>query len=83
MIASDTIVTKIQSALGERTQVEVHDLTGTQDHYKAVVISPGFEGKSALKRHRLVYAALSEEMKGPIHALTLEAYTPEEWSERA
>jgi stress-induced morphogen len=31
-----------------------------------------------LERHRLVMAALAEEMKGPIHALTLDVRTPEE-----
>jgi stress-induced morphogen len=31
-----------------------------------------------IQRHRLVMAALAEEMKGPIHALTLDVKTPEE-----
>lgn len=83
MIAAHTIVEKVEQALGEQTQVDVYDLTGTQDHYKAVIVSPSFSGKNSLKRHRLVYGALAEEMKGPIHALTLETYTPEEWAERA
>jgi stress-induced morphogen len=34
-------------------------------------------------RHRLVYAALHEEMKGAIHALTLETLTPSEWEAQA
>lgn len=83
MIAASIIVEKVEQALGEQTQVDVYDLTGTQDHYKAIVVSPSFAGQNALKRHRLVYGALAEEMKGPIHALTIEAYTPEEWSARA
>ena len=41
-------------------------------------VSAGFAGKSLLERHRLVMAALAEEMKGPIHALTLEVKAPEE-----
>ena len=64
---------------GTRTRVEVTDLTGTKDHYKAVVVSEAFDGSLPIKRHRLVYGALEEEMKGPIHALTLETYTPAEW----
>lgn len=83
MIAAHIIVEKVEQALGEQTQVDVYDLTGTQDHYKAIVVSASFAGQNALKRHRLVYGALAEEMKGPIHALTIEAYTPEEWSARA
>lgn len=83
MIAASHIVTKVKQELGEGTQVEVYDLTGTQDHYKAVVVSDRFDGLSSLKRHRLVYGALAEEMKGPIHALTLETFTQEEWARRA
>ena len=79
MVEPSYIVERIQSSLGEGTHVDVTDLTGTRDHYKAVVISPAFEGALPIKRHRLVYAALSEAMKGPIHALTLETFTPAEW----
>lgn len=80
MIEPDRIVEKVRGALGAATQVEVFDLTGTRDHYKARVVSEAFQGQGTLKRHRLVYGALAEEMKGPIHALTLEVYTPQEWS---
>jgi stress-induced morphogen len=31
-----------------------------------------------IQRHRIVMAALAEELKGPIHALTLDVMTPEE-----
>jgi len=41
-------------------------------------VSAAFAGKSLIERHRLVFGALSEEMKGPIHALTLKTKTPEE-----
>lgn len=82
MIAASHIVTKVKQALGEETEIEVFDLTGTQDHYRAVVVSTRFAGLNLLKRHRLIYGALAEEMKGPIHALTLETFTPEEWSQR-
>ncbi|TXD34600.1 BolA family transcriptional regulator [Lujinxingia vulgaris] len=78
MIEASIIVERIEAALpGARVQVQ--DLTGTMDHYKAVVISEHFAGKSLVARHRAIYQALAEEMKGPIHALTLEVFTPEEW----
>lgn len=48
-------------------------------HYTVTVVSDRFEGKNTLARHRLVYAALEEEMKQAIHALRIEAYTSEEW----
>ena len=34
-----------------------------------------------LERHRRVNAALADELAGPIHALALHTYTPEEWAE--
>ena len=59
-------------------QIQVMDLTGTNDHYKTVIVSEKFEGKSLVQRHQLVNEALKEPLKGPIHALTIEAHTPEE-----
>lgn len=50
-------------------------------HFEAVVISPAFAGKRALHRHRLVYSTLGDAMGGDIHALSIQAYTPEEWQE--
>lgn len=76
MKATD-IIAKLRLALPDAI-VELKDLTGTEDHWAASIVSIGFEGKSALQRHRLVMAALAEEMKGPIHALTLDLRTPDE-----
>lgn len=47
-------------------------------HYRAKVISEQFEGKSPVVRHRMVYAALGDAMKADIHALVIEALTPQE-----
>lgn len=82
MVEPEYIVERVSAALGAQTRVEVVDMTGTKNHYKALIVSPAFEGKLLIKRHRLVYAALEEEMKGPIHALTLETLTPAEWEKR-
>lgn len=49
----------------------ISDLTGTGDHFRADVIAPVFDGKSMIEQHQMVYRALEEEMKGPIHALQL------------
>ncbi len=58
--------------------VELEDLTGTEDHWSASIVSGAFDGVSLIKRHRMVYAILSEQMKGPIHALALDTKTPAE-----
>jgi stress-induced morphogen len=74
---AEDIIAKIRAALPD-AKVELQDLTGTADHWKATIISTGFAGKSLLQRHRIVMAALEAEMKGPIHALTLDVKTPDE-----
>jgi stress-induced morphogen len=73
----DAIIAKIRAALPDAV-VELSDLTGTEDHWKARIVSAGFTGRTMLERHRLVMAALVEELKGPIHALTLDVRSPEE-----
>ncbi len=73
----EDIIAKIRAALPD-AQVELQDLTGTADHWKATIVSAAFTGKSLMVRHRLVMAALAEELKGPIHALTLDVKTPDE-----
>ena len=58
-------------------EIELVDLTGTQDHYEARIVSQAFEGKTLIEQHQLVYRALGEAMHGPIHALALKTYTPQ------
>jgi BolA protein len=48
-------------------------------HYLLTIVSPQFIGKTRLARHRLVYDALREMMHKNIHALSVKAYTPEEF----
>ena len=54
---------------------------GLETHFKAVVVSPLFDGLNAVKRHQRVYATLGELM-GQVHALALHTYTPGEWAEQ-
>ena len=76
-MTADEITAKIRVALPD-ARVELKDLTGTSDHWQATIVSALFAGKSLIARHRMVMAALAEEMKGPIHALTLEVKAPDE-----
>ena len=52
-------------------RVEVTDLTGTKDHFQAVVVTRAFDGKTRIEQHQMVYAALGDLMAGDIHALAL------------
>ena len=76
---AEVIIEKIRGALPDAV-VEMKDLTGTEDHWQASIVSAAFAGKSLIQRHRMVMAALAEEMKGPIHALTMDLKTPDEAS---
>jgi len=76
-VTAEQIIAKIRVALPD-AKVELQDLTGTSDHWKATVISEAFAGKSLIERHRIVMASLAEEMTGPIHALTLDVKAPDE-----
>ena len=49
-------------------------------HYNVTIVSEQFNGKNLLKRHRLVYDILKAEFKEKIHALSVRAYTPDEWN---
>lgn len=57
-------------------QVEVQSDDDT--HFAARVIAREFAGKRSLARHQLVYRALGEHVGRAIHALSIEALTPEE-----
>ena len=52
--------------------VELIDLAGDGDHYKAIISSAEFAGKSRIAQHQMVYAALKGRMGGELHALALE-----------
>ena len=47
-------------------------------HYRVFVVSAKFSGRTLIARHRMVYEALAEQMKGDIHALSIVAKAPEE-----
>lgn len=53
-------------------EIEIIDLAGDGDHYKAVVATSAFAGKSRVAQHQMVYAALKGNMGGVLHALALE-----------
>jgi acid stress-induced BolA-like protein IbaG/YrbA len=47
-------------------------------HFEAIIVSTEFAGKRALQRHQMIYRTLGDAMGGAIHALSIEALTPEE-----
>jgi BolA protein len=51
---------------------------GGETHFRVNIISPAFEGKSRLDRHRMINAALATELAGSVHALAIKAQAPGE-----
>ena len=49
-----------------------------ESHYRVLIVSPAFTGKSRVARHRMVNEALVDELKGRVHALALSTYAPGE-----
>ena len=78
VIEPSEVEAKLKAAFPD-ADLEIEDLTGTKDHYQARVVTSAFEGKTMIQQHQLVYGALEEEMKGPIHALALKTFTPASW----
>jgi stress-induced morphogen len=70
MPSPETIKSRLITAFPD-ARIEVTDLTGTRDHFQALVVTRAFDGKSRIEQHKMVYAALGELMNGDIHALAL------------
>jgi acid stress-induced BolA-like protein IbaG/YrbA len=54
-----------------------------QTHFTARIVSAAFAGLRGVARHQLVYGALGERVGREIHALQIEALTPQESSQGA
>jgi stress-induced morphogen len=75
MPSPETVQARLLAAF-PTARVEVSDLTGTEDHFQALIVAQEFQGKSRIDQHKMVYAALGELMKGAIHALALTTRAP-------
>jgi len=85
---SDRIHDAVVDALAP-VALEIHDEShmhsvpeGAESHFKLVVVADVFTGKPLVARHRLVNEALAAELKAGLHALSIHAYTPAEWTAR-
>lgn len=83
-------VTKMRTRLGvlDPERLEIIDESqkhaghaGARDgggHFVVRIVSAQFAGKSTVARHRMIYSAMGDLMKREIHALTIQALTPDE-----
>jgi len=73
----DDVKQRIVTALPE-CKVTV---TGDGSHFEAIVVGEVFTGLTPVKKQQLVYASVNDLItSGELHALTIKAYTPEEWA---
>lgn len=54
----------------------------SETHFRLVMASAAFGGKRPVARHQLVYGELRDLLDGPIHALAMHLYDPQEWQDR-
>jgi stress-induced morphogen len=71
MPSAQDVKQRIEAAI-PGARVDVTDLTGGGDHFRATVVAGAFAGMSRIEQHRTVYAVFGPEIGGPIHALSLE-----------
>ena len=74
MVTPDSIKSSIEAAIA----CESLEVSGDGQHFEALIVADAFRGLSRLARHRLVYAALGDQMRAEIHALSMTTLTPEE-----
>ena len=87
-----TIQTDIEARLNAELQPEYLEVVNeshmhsvpenSETHFKVVAVAGLFSGKRSVARHQLIYKMLAEFIAGPVHALALHTYTPDEWQQR-
>jgi BolA family transcriptional regulator, general stress-responsive regulator len=88
MSTRDAIINKLREAfvpesLDVSDESHLHEghaghRPGGETHFRVYIVSPSFEGKSRIERHRMINAALSAELAGSVHALAIHAQAPGE-----
>jgi BolA family transcriptional regulator, general stress-responsive regulator len=88
MTAQDNITKKLREAfLPESLEVtdesHLHEghsghRPGGETHFRVYIVSPAFEGKSRIERHRMINTVLAPELAGSVHALAIKAHAPSE-----
>ena len=73
-------VAKLVQRAFPNAEVHVNDLTGGEDHFNIVVVSPLFQGKTLIDQHRMVQRALQAALgDGRIHAVQIKTSTQKDF----
>ncbi|MDC1211194.1 BolA/IbaG family iron-sulfur metabolism protein [Porticoccaceae bacterium] len=81
-IVTDKLAGEFKAAVLQVTNESyMHSVpAGSETHFKVVLVTDQFVGKRQVQRHQAIYAVLAEELAGPIHALALHSFSPDEWA---
>ena len=88
MSVQETIESKITEALSPSYLTVINESymhsvpPGSESHFKLVVVADSFDGVPRVRRHQTVNGILKDELSGPLHALSMETLTPEEWERK-
>lgn len=80
-MSTEIIHTKLQEKFPE-AKIEVHSPRNDDHHLSVKVICSSFAGKTLLERQRSILNTFKEEFNQFLHALQVNAWTPEEYKER-
>ncbi len=86
-VVADTIERKLTEAFAPEVceiinESHQHSVPpGSESHFKVTLVSAHWDGMRKVQRHQAVYGVLAEELKGPVHALALHLFTPQEWGD--
>ena len=87
MSVQNIIETKIREALLPSyleviNESQMHNVPpGSESHFKVIVVSDVFESKNRVERHQTMNALLAAELAGPVHALSMQTQTKNEWED--
>lgn len=55
---------------------------GSETHFVMTLVADEFDAMPRVKRHQAVYGLVSDLLEGPVHALALHLYSPQQWVQR-
>ncbi|MBL95062.1 MAG: BolA family transcriptional regulator [Magnetovibrio sp.] len=85
MTIEEQIRTKIEEALHPKhleilNESHMHNVpSDSETHFKLVIVTDQFDGKSRIERHKIINNLLALELSSQVHALSLLTLTTPEW----
>ncbi|OEF28438.1 BolA family iron metabolism protein IbaG [Vibrio rumoiensis] len=74
-------IIQVKQILDDALSLQEIHVKGEGSHYEVVAVDSAFDGMSRVKKQQLIYAPLMEYIqRNDIHAVSIKAYTPEEWA---